>query len=1091
MHNQIHHQILVAVASLADSCLKRMSSVLSITLLQASNDSTNLIHESQHHAVNSKYTETQEKYDQISERNAAFDESCSVTKVTKSLERPNNTEELNIDVASNSTASNNVDAGNTRGTYGNSDDPFRDPLSVPNVSPPIMVYPHSTSRIPRDYNDRFGEIVTLFRQNTRDDPRLRRHVRDIDYSLRFCGPSERQACPSILVFCRPDAYQPLQHLLSRKFLKVQYCVSKSTREHFWQSQTSYESRQDTYRPYFKLYFWRALIPRVLLGVEEADIHFGRGNPINWPRNPTDDSWLTMSGFPIYQSPGESQTSTMGCVIQVGLRYYGLTACHSIRDRHKSFIRIAGAGKSGLERIPNQPDTEKPISLPYSAEKLYTLEIGTNPLGADELEEDDLLEFDDDVVYEELTNNQGDEYWYQDSDSIFTQDPRVEPQETKTEDEGEHSIKKIALCPSSEQSDTLHEELDLDWALIPLDRPIHRRPNAFLNPSNMGKPTFMSPEAARFPDHETEVLLISSPRTIHSGVLQPSWSVLGGINDDRPSRLGSLILENSKGLVRGNSGSLVVDAHTYAIYGHVIGSNPLGEIYVSPLSLTLKQIENFFPELEVSLPEPMPLLAKSADHYMQTLRAIETKTFPDDPKDQSQSRIGHNYFPTSWLASNEFMRFLAASREFFQEMEPISQEVDPDTLKRIGYLWEALSTSTSLPISRYPHVSDPSQAEHAISEFNSIKSTSKSVRATQAFDIRLALSILQALGMQQTATTLRSIPSISAWIRPRFALRVRHATSAATTFFKPIRLGRHNNHQLVDRCVKGIVTSHESQSEVPSGSIEGYHIRACFHVPFPKNERFTGRSSKLDEIKQKLFKEQCSKVALVGLSGIGQTQFALQFAYWVKEKKPEYSVLWVPAVSDASFEQAYGEIAKKLGIQKTSDNEDIRDAVRDHLSSDQSSKWLLIIDNADDTGLLFGSPGKSAGINQYLPRSDNVVTLFTTRFRKVAQSCAEKNIIEITEMDQQEAVRFFDKLFDHKSSRYDESEANELVNEFWYLPLAIKQAVAYLLLLLLLLLLYCLTFERTGVGFFCPEFTKGYCGVDFFLSFGKWFEKLLK
>jgi len=50
------------------------------------------------------------------------------------------------------------------------------------------------------------------------------------------------------------------------------------------------------------------------------------------------------------------------------------------------------------------------------------------------------------------------------------------------------------------------------------------------------------------------------------------------------------------------------------------------------------------------------------------------------------------------------------------------------------------------------------------------------------------------------------------------------------------------------------------------------------------------------------------------------------AYWAKKKHPQYSILWVPALSIATFEQACTEIAKKLGIRRA-DDEDIKEAVQ--------------------------------------------------------------------------------------------------------------------------------------------------------------------
>ncbi|KAM3449120.1 hypothetical protein NHJ6243_010021, partial [Beauveria neobassiana] len=141
---------------------------------------------------------------------------------------------------------------------------------------------------------------------------------------------------------------------------------------------------------------------------------------------------------------------------------------------------------------------------------------------------------------------------------------------------------------------------------------------------------------------------------------------------------------------------------------------------------------------------------------------------------------------------------------------------------------------------------------------------------------------------------------------------------------------------------------------------------CYHVQLAKNPRFTGRTSILNKLEESFFGNNSSqKVALVGLGGVGKTQIALRFACEMRERRPEYSIFWVPLLSDESAEQAFVEIAKKLGLQQQSNNDDAKALVCQHLASDRAGKWLFIIDNADDGWLISGSM-ENPGLEEFFP-----------------------------------------------------------------------------------------------------------------------------
>ncbi|KAF4502809.1 kinesin light chain [Fusarium agapanthi] len=211
----------------------------------------------------------------------------------------------------------------------------------------------------------------------------------------------------------------------------------------------------------------------------------------------------------------------------------------------------------------------------------------------------------------------------------------------------------------------------------------------------------------------------------------------------------------------------------------------------------------------------------------------------------------------------------------------------------------------------------------------------------------------------------------------------------------------------------------------------------------ENTRFTGRTTILNALEDKFFgPDQSQKVALVGLGGVGKTQIALRFAYQMKEKRPDLSIFWVPLLSYETAERAYTDISKKLGLHKSSEDDDVKDLVCQHLSSNKAGKWLLIMDNADDQELILGSAEKS-GLEEYLPQSEDGIVLLTTRSRHVAVEFAQSDVIDTEQMGEEEATTLLEKTLIQKQLLEDKVAVVELLTYLTFLPLAITQAAAYL------------------------------------------------
>ncbi|KAF4999624.1 hypothetical protein FGRMN_2372 [Fusarium graminum] len=228
---------------------------------------------------------------------------------------------------------------------------------------------------------------------------------------------------------------------------------------------------------------------------------------------------------------------------------------------------------------------------------------------------------------------------------------------------------------------------------------------------------------------------------------------------------------------------------------------------------------------------------------------------------------------------------------------------------------------------------------------------------------------------------------------------------------------------------------------PSDAMAEPTTRSHFVVPFSENDLFTGRDGVLTKLQSLLFDQGRRKVALVGLGGIGKTQIALQIAYWTKEMKQNYSVFWAPALSRASFEQSCVQIIDDCKIP-TTDDKDAIETVRQYLSSERAGKWLLIVDNADDTETVMGSTNTEKGIYRSLPQSSQGRILFTTRYRKVAVSVAGRNIVDVPAMSQDEATSYLEEALIDGIPPSDEHATHRLLELLTHLPLAITQTAAY-------------------------------------------------
>jgi hypothetical protein len=220
---------------------------------------------------------------------------------------------------------------------------------------------------------------------------------------------------------------------------------------------------------------------------------------------------------------------------------------------------------------------------------------------------------------------------------------------------------------------------------------------------------------------------------------------------------------------------------------------------------------------------------------------------------------------------------------------------------------------------------------------------------------------------------------------------------------------------------------------------------CWMVPFERNPSYVDRTH-FDQIKNGLFRdESASSAALCGLGGVGKSQIAIELAYQIREEFPDCSIFWIPAVNSESIHQAYASMAKQLGIGLSDiEKDDLLRHVNQHLGQESSGRWLLILDNADDIEAWIPGDLSVSGLTKdTLPRSPTGAIVFTTRSLKVARHFASQWIVEIPEMDEQNAIKLLEGCLFEKSLVNDHKSTKQLLERLTYLPLAIAQAASFI------------------------------------------------
>ncbi|MFF5445036.1 FxSxx-COOH system tetratricopeptide repeat protein [Streptomyces sp. NPDC012888] len=196
----------------------------------------------------------------------------------------------------------------------------------------------------------------------------------------------------------------------------------------------------------------------------------------------------------------------------------------------------------------------------------------------------------------------------------------------------------------------------------------------------------------------------------------------------------------------------------------------------------------------------------------------------------------------------------------------------------------------------------------------------------------------------------------------------------------------------------------------------------------RNPRFTGRSNVIADLREALAGAPpgASTVTLLGLSGVGKTQVATEYAYRFSS---EYDVVWwVPAEDRPTLRERLADLAPALGLPRGAGSygEQIRAVLEALRRGTPYARWLLVFDGCD-------SPDDLADL---LPTGAGHV-IITSRNREWASRHTQ--VMEVPLYARPESITFIRR----RARRLTGEEADQLAEALEDYPLALDQTAGWL------------------------------------------------
>ncbi|SCV28748.1 uncharacterized protein FFB14_01966 [Fusarium fujikuroi] len=414
----------------------------------------------------------------------------------------------------------------------------------------------STTCSAEEFQKRFQYVTNELRKVVAEHNELRMCGRHINYSCHMIGDSKDTALPSILIECRKRDLKMLRELFNKHAATL--CCRKDSN---WPTLVHHDLPSS--KPSFHLIYLPHPYHPIIQHAANISVAV------------SDSSRDTFCGSLVQY---EGRTATIGLTIIVDGISHMMTVDHlfnnSLGDENSLFTSgdepVYRSSSSG-ESISARQDTSVIPPNPHPDQEKQTLDFGHSSAHEGAAE-----------------------------DSSNASHTKELPQS------------RLAECLVG-QPVPLPHTLDppasyLDWAFVELNdsSASFQLPN-IITLDSMSSPVLLHQVSKQLPSHTTSVYMISGINGTRKGRLFSGLSELGPLQDRSPCKAWKMILDSDQGLEPGECGSIIVDQATFDIYGHVVGSNIIGDVFVVPLSDTIEQIRVAFNATIVTLPSQNLLL----------------------------------------------------------------------------------------------------------------------------------------------------------------------------------------------------------------------------------------------------------------------------------------------------------------------------------------------------------------------------------------------------------------------------------------------------------------------------------------------------